>query len=157
MDLATLSACETGGGRLSRGEGLIGLARAFRLAGARDLWRVDDAATADFMEAFHARLARGQPVSAALRATRLEFMGGGSAPAGSERAGFGFGVDGTWANVTQIGFNGRLGLYARLAGRSALFGHIGQVIARNTDDDTPGTNTWWSNHHEGSVGVAFDF
>lgn len=71
--------------------------------------------------------------------------------------GFGLGVDGRWADVTQVGFNGRLGLYARLAGHSALFGHIGQVIARNTDDDTPGKNTWWTNHHEGSVGLAVDF
>ena len=71
--------------------------------------------------------------------------------------GFGLGVDGTWADVTQVGFNGRIGMYARLVGHSALFGHIGQVIARNTDDDTPGKNTWWSNHHEGSVGLAFDF
>jgi len=75
----------------------------------------------------------------------------------AEYAGFGLGVDGTWADVTQIGFNGRMGLYARLTGRSGLFGHIGQVIARNSDDDTPGKNTWWSNHHEGSVGLAFDF
>lgn len=75
----------------------------------------------------------------------------------AEYEGFGLGVDGTWADVTQIGFNGRIGLYARLAGRSALFGHIGQVIARNTDDDTPGRNTWWSNHHEGSVGLALGF
>ena len=71
--------------------------------------------------------------------------------------GFGLGVDGRWANVTQIGFNGRMGLYARLKGHTALFGHIGQVLARNTDDDTPGKNTWWTNHHEGSVGLAVDF
>jgi hypothetical protein len=71
--------------------------------------------------------------------------------------GFGLGVDGTWADVTQIGFNGRIGMYARFGGHSGLFGHIGQVIARNSDDDTPGKNTWWSNHHEGSVGLAFDF
>jgi len=71
--------------------------------------------------------------------------------------GFGFGVDGTWPDVTQIGFNGRMGLYARLRGHTALFGHIGQVIARNTDDDSAGKNTWWTNHHEGSVGLAVDF
>jgi hypothetical protein len=71
--------------------------------------------------------------------------------------GFGFGVDGDWPDVTQIGFNGRLGLYARLKGHTALFGHMGQVLARNTDDDSAGKNTWWTNHHEGSVGLAVDF
>ena len=71
--------------------------------------------------------------------------------------GFDLGVDGEWPDVTQFGFNGRMGLYARLRGHTALFGHIGQVIARNTDDDTQGKNTWWTNHHEGSVGLAVDF
>jgi len=71
--------------------------------------------------------------------------------------GFGFGVDGRWANVTQLGFNGRMGLYARLRGHTALFGHVGQVLARNTDDDSAGKNTWWTNHHEGSVGLAVAF
>lgn len=71
--------------------------------------------------------------------------------------GFGLGLDGTWPDVNQIGFNGRLGLYARLSGRSGLFGHVGQVLARNTDDDSAGKNTWWTSHHEGSVGLAVDF
>ena len=79
LDLATLSACESGSGRLQRGEGLIGLSRAFRLAGARNLlvslWKVDDAATADFMIEFYARLARGESPEAALRGAKLAFLG----------------------------------------------------------------------------------
>ena len=63
----------------------------------------------------------------------------------------------TFPDVTQIGLNGRIGMYARLSGHAALFGHIGQVLATNSGDDSAGKYTWWSNHHEGSVGLAFDF
>jgi CHAT domain-containing protein/tetratricopeptide (TPR) repeat protein len=84
-DLATLSACESGRGTLRRGEGLLGLARAFQLAGARrllvSLWKVDDALTADFMSDFYRRLRRGGTAAAALRATKLAMLGSG-APAG---------------------------------------------------------------------------
>ncbi|MBI5711117.1 MAG: CHAT domain-containing protein [Candidatus Eisenbacteria bacterium] len=80
LDLATVSACESGRGALLRGEGLIGLSRAFRLAGARNLvvslWKVDDAATADFMAEFYARLSRGATPAAALRGAKLAFLGG---------------------------------------------------------------------------------
>jgi len=94
LDLVVLSACETGQGRLERGEGLIGLARAFQLAGARNLvvslWKVDDAATAAFMDAFYARLAAGEAPAAALRGAKLELVAGGrnaGAVAGSEARG----------------------------------------------------------------------
>ena len=63
----------------------------------------------------------------------------------------------TGPDVTQIGLNGRIGMYARLAGHAALFGHIGQVLATNSGEDSFGKFTWWSNQHEGSVGLAFDF
>lgn len=56
-DLVVLSACSSGAGRLVRGEGLVGLARAFMLAGAPrvlcSLWKVDDRATLALMTRFH--------------------------------------------------------------------------------------------------------
>ena len=56
-DLVTLSACETGLGRLERGEGVLGLARAYLAAGARSvvvsLWKVNDRSTASLMEHFY--------------------------------------------------------------------------------------------------------
>jgi hypothetical protein len=64
--------------------------------------------------------------------------------------------DRAWPEVQQIAFNGRLGMYARFAAHYALFGHIGQVIGHNHADDGSGEHNWWSNHFEGSVGVAID-
>jgi CHAT domain-containing protein len=59
-ELVTLSACETGLGKISKGEGVIGLSRALIYAGARgcmvSLWKVADEATASLMKRYYATL-----------------------------------------------------------------------------------------------------
>ena len=76
-DLVVLSACQTGLGKEVRGEGLMGLTRAFLYAGAPrvvvSLWNVNDRATADLMAALYRRMLRdGDRPAAALRAAQLE-------------------------------------------------------------------------------------
>jgi CHAT domain-containing protein len=75
-DLVVASACKTALGPEVRGEGLLGLARAFLQAGARQvvvsLWSVDDQATAAFMERFYdALLVERLAPTAALRRAQL--------------------------------------------------------------------------------------
>jgi CHAT domain-containing protein len=70
-DLVVLSACDTGRGKVYSTEGVVGLSRAFLMAGAPrvvgSLWKVDDAATSALMVEFHRLLKRGHAAAAALR------------------------------------------------------------------------------------------
>ncbi|MFN3650675.1 MAG: CHAT domain-containing protein [Armatimonadota bacterium] len=73
--LAVLSACDTGQGQKSGGEGLLGLTWAFRAAGCpsvvASLWSVDDAATGRLMAAFYGALKEGKRKDEALREAML--------------------------------------------------------------------------------------
>jgi CHAT domain-containing protein/Tfp pilus assembly protein PilF len=76
-ELVTLSACQTGLGKLTRGEGLVSLTRGFMYAGAArvvvSLWSVNDRATAELMTKFYRRvLVDGERPAAALRAAQVE-------------------------------------------------------------------------------------
>jgi len=76
-ELVVLSACQTGLGKEVRGEGLMGLTRAFLYAGAPrvivSLWNVNDRATADLMASLYRNMLReGKQPAAALRAAQLE-------------------------------------------------------------------------------------
>jgi CHAT domain-containing protein/Tfp pilus assembly protein PilF len=76
--LVVLSACETARGEVVAGEGLIGLARAFQVAGARAViasqWQIIDASTAQFMVVFHTGLRQGLPKDLALQAAVKKFL-----------------------------------------------------------------------------------
>jgi CHAT domain-containing protein len=59
-ELVTLSACDSGLGKQGGGDGLLGFAQAFLLAGSRavclSLWQVDDTATCLLMDRFYQNL-----------------------------------------------------------------------------------------------------
>jgi CHAT domain-containing protein len=80
--LVVLSACETGLGREKRGEGVIGLTRAFMYAGAPtvgvSLWAVADNSTAVLMPEFYKRLlaSGGREPAAAMRAAQQQMIEG---------------------------------------------------------------------------------
>jgi CHAT domain-containing protein len=75
-ELVVLSACETGLGDIVAGEGVMGLRRAFAVAGARtlvlSLWKVPDLQTRMLMESFYRALLEGKGCAEALRQARLE-------------------------------------------------------------------------------------
>lgn len=79
-ELVVLSACSTGQGEVRTGEGVYGLQRSLTVAGARStllsLWKVDDAATAEFMVRFYKRLKAGEGRADALAAVQAEFRSG---------------------------------------------------------------------------------
>ena len=80
--LAVLSACNTGSGKLAKGEGVMSLARGFRMAGVPNivmsLWQVDDESTRMIMENFYANLKNGQGKDEALQQAKLDFLKTGS-------------------------------------------------------------------------------
>lgn len=69
--MVVLSACKTGQGVLLPGHGVVGLRRAFMVAGAEtvvaSLWPVHDAATRDLMRAYYRRLRQGDGRAAAMQ------------------------------------------------------------------------------------------
>jgi CHAT domain-containing protein len=78
-DLVVLSACQTGIGKLIRGEGMIGLTRAFMYAGAPSvlvsLWNVSDYSTSKLMGEFYKNLIKNKlDKSSALRKAQISLM-----------------------------------------------------------------------------------
>jgi len=77
-EMVTLSACNTGLGKIKAGEGIISLARGFMYAGVSNvlmsLWAVSDRSTAQLMRYFYESLKRGTDRAHALRKAKLRYL-----------------------------------------------------------------------------------
>jgi len=76
--LVFLSACETGLGKVTNGEGVYGLRRAFTLAGAESqvmsLWKVNDQTTRELVESYYKNLKANQGRSQSLETIQLDLL-----------------------------------------------------------------------------------
>ncbi|MEL6562577.1 MAG: CHAT domain-containing tetratricopeptide repeat protein [Bacteroidota bacterium] len=76
--LAVLSACDTGGGQVMKGEGLVGLAHGFIYAGCQSIvssmWGTEDKTTQELMNSFYGELSDGKETGAALRSAKLSLL-----------------------------------------------------------------------------------
>lgn len=82
-DLVTLSACQTGLGKISKGEGVIGLSRALVYAGAKNIivsyWSVADQSTAELMTNFYRDvLTNRSTLSESLQKVKVDMLNGSS-------------------------------------------------------------------------------
>lgn len=103
--LVTLSACQSNIGPLARGEGVLGLGRAFTAAGARgvvaSLWSLNDRATAGVVTTFYEELAGGAPKPDALHRAQLAYLDRTDIPAYLKSPYY-------WAGLTYYGDAGTL-------------------------------------------------
>ena len=74
-EMAVLSACETGGGQLQQGEGVMSLSRAFKYAGVPNIvmsfWKADDFYTKNIMTQFYQYLKTGTNKNKALQQAKI--------------------------------------------------------------------------------------
>ncbi len=77
-NLVVLSACETGIGKLTKGEGPISVARGFQYAGVENvlfsLWKVNDKTTATLMSNFYKSLNKLKSKTRALHQAKLDYL-----------------------------------------------------------------------------------
>jgi CHAT domain-containing protein len=78
LDLAVLSACESGIGKQQTGEGLMSIARGFTYAGCPtqiiSLWKIDDRTSARVMANFYRHLSAGEDINIALTNAKADYI-----------------------------------------------------------------------------------
>ncbi|WP_164914191.1 CHAT domain-containing protein [Aquimarina sediminis] len=77
-ELTVLSACNTGSGKIAKGEGIMSLGNAFQYAGTKSLvlsgWEVSDQTTPVLMKSFYTNLKKGMNKTRALQQAKLEYL-----------------------------------------------------------------------------------
>ena len=76
--LAVLSACNTGSGKIQKGEGVMSVSRGFLYAGCPSvvmtLWEAEDQSGTTIMNAFYSYLKKGNSIDKALRKSKLDYL-----------------------------------------------------------------------------------
>ncbi len=77
-ELVVLSACNTGSGKIAKGEGIMSLGSAFQYAGTKSLlltsWEVSDQTTPELMKHFYTNLKAGMNKAKALQQAKLQYL-----------------------------------------------------------------------------------
>ncbi len=93
-DLVVLSACKSGAGKVSKGEGIMALPRAFLFAGVPNiissLWKIHDQKTYNLMLDFYDEVIKGSTYAEALRTAKLKQINEGELPT-------------SWSSIVLIG------------------------------------------------------
>jgi CHAT domain-containing protein len=78
--MAVLSACNTGSGKMQKGEGIMSMARGFIYAGVPSiimtLWAVEDRSGSVLMSKFYGNLHEGMEIDEALQEAKLQYLAG---------------------------------------------------------------------------------
>jgi CHAT domain-containing protein len=76
--MAVLSSCNSGFGKMLKGEGMMSLARGFMYAGCPSiimtLWQVADKSSSELMTSFYKYLKRGKSKQEAMRLAKLDYL-----------------------------------------------------------------------------------
>ncbi|MFN2429200.1 MAG: CHAT domain-containing protein [Cryomorphaceae bacterium] len=126
--LAVLTACETGVGAYSDGEGVLSLAYAFQYAGCPNvmysLWKIDDEQSTEIARSFYQKLESGKRFSTALREAKLEYMTNASGELASPYYWSGIVIAGSNGKVASDGFWSQWLVFLIAGGAVVLFGVI---------------------------------
>ena len=119
-DITVLSACKTGSGEFVTGEGVLGMSRAFLVAGSRavvmSLWSVDSKATERLMVRFYHYLRQPMNAAAALRKAKLDVAAGATSAPGPGR---GLGVTERKAGSDDLAHPYYWGAFVLFGGRAS--------------------------------------
>jgi CHAT domain-containing protein/Flp pilus assembly protein TadD len=124
-EMVVLSACETGSGQLSKGEGVMSLARGFAFAGCQSitttLWSVNHGSTTRLMQHFYQAISEGQPKDLALQQAKIHYLESEETDQFGAHPYF-------WAGFVHIGDRSQITLSKNKAFLWLLFGSSGFLL-----------------------------
>jgi len=122
-DLAVLSACESGLGKLEEGEGMISLSYSLHYAGCAStvlsLWKLDEKSSTKLAESFFNYLGKGYSKSQALRKAKLHYLENQKGPL--QHPFF-------WSGMVLMGKDGQLDIYSEIPWRFWFLAALGILL-----------------------------